>query len=88
VRTIAARLRARKGKTMASERRARVQTSEGYMIVIVVGSYRGQWRVRRSLEGPVCRPSGAPLGSGTMLVPPYALNFVPKRKRMSVASPK
>jgi hypothetical protein len=63
-------------------RRARVQTSRGYFIVMVVGTYRGQWRVRAA-DYPICRPSGAPLGKGTMLVPQYALRFMPKRKPKS-----
>lgn len=61
-------------------RRARVQTSKGCLIVLVVGQYRGQWRVRRA-DHPLCRPSGVPLGSGTMLVPQYALRFVPRRRK-------
>ena len=60
-------------------RRARVQTNKGYLVVMVVGEYRGQWRVKRA-DYPICRPSGVPLGNRTMLVPKWATRFVPRRK--------
>jgi hypothetical protein len=59
-------------------RRARVDTTRGYMVVMVVGEYRGQWRVMEA-DYPICRPSGKPLGKDTMLVPKWATRFLHSR---------
>ena len=74
---------AAQGTTVRAQR-ARVHTSKGYLIVMVVGRYRSQWRVKAA-DYPIRRPSGVSLGSGTMLVPQYALRFLPKRGRARAA---
>jgi hypothetical protein len=48
------------------------------MVVMVVGEYRGQWRVMEA-DYPICRPSGKPLGKDTMLVPKWATRFLHSR---------
>ena len=64
-------------------RRAKVYTSKGYMIVMVVGARGDHWRVMRPRGAlNVFRPSGRFLGPReTMLVPAYALKFMRERKR-------
>jgi len=65
---------------MSRGRRAQVTTTKGYFVVMVVGEYRGKWRVRQA-DYPVHRPCGDRLGEKeTMLVPKWATRF-PRRKR-------
>lgn len=57
------------------------RSGTGHLVVLVIGEYRGQWRVKRA-EYRICRPSGIPLGKDeTMLVPKWATTFVARRGR-------
>ena len=66
-------------------RRAHVHITgrSGNLVVLVIGEYRGQWRVKRA-EYRICRPSGIPLGKDeTMLVPKWATTFVGRGRRIA-----
>ena len=61
-------------------RRARLSTLRGYFYALVVGEYRGEWRVREACgrwgSHPLYRPCGDRLRAGeTMLAPKWAVKI-------------